>query len=125
MRIALIALAVATFAWLAWSAADRTAGSQAIEATEVRVLATGSGWVRLPLERSSERRGAWALAWPEGSGRVGRVLAVNDAGVVREFRPDSGVPPIGTPVRWRRVPWYAALLERLRASPGTSAPRPS
>ena len=61
---------------------------------EQRVLAAGPGWVRLSRDRESVRPGTWALQWRDGFGWLGRVVAMNDAGVVREFRALSGTPPV-------------------------------
>ena len=62
---------------------------------EQRVLTLEPGRVRLSRDRESLQAGSWALEWKGGFGRVGPVLAANGAGVVREFRPVVGVPPVG------------------------------
>lgn len=62
---------------------------------EQRVLAAAPGRIRLSRDAESLQPGVWALEWEGGFGQVGRVLAADSAGVVREFRPVVGEPPVG------------------------------
>jgi uncharacterized protein len=62
---------------------------------EQRVLAAEPGRVRLSRDRESLQAGSWALEWEGGFGQVGRVLALERDGVVREFRSVVGEPLVG------------------------------
>jgi fermentation-respiration switch protein FrsA (DUF1100 family) len=83
---------------------------------EQRVLAAEPEWIRLSRDRESLQPGTWALEWPDGFGRVGRVLRADSAGVVREFRAVIGAPPVGGWASLRGVSRSADPLSMLGLS---------
>ena len=79
-----------------WHVSDMILGPDAPPTLhEQRVLAVGSGRVKLSRDRESLQPGTWGLQWEDGFGWVGRVMAIDAAGVEREFRPMIGTPPPG------------------------------
>jgi hypothetical protein len=62
---------------------------------EQRVLAAGSGRIRLSRDQESIEPGTWALQWPGGFGTLGAVVGADDRSVVREFSAVQGQPPVG------------------------------
>lgn len=91
-----ILLAVVIVAGPIWHYSEMIVGPrQPSTLHEQRVFAAESGRIRLSRDRESLQPGNWALQWEDGFGRIGRVLASDDSGVVREFEAVVGQPPVG------------------------------
>jgi len=89
-------LAAAILGAAAWHYSDMILGPDRPKTLrEQRVLAVEPGRVRLSRDRESLEAGTWALEWQGGYGWAGRVLGADDTGVLREFRPIVGEPPVG------------------------------
>jgi hypothetical protein len=96
LALAVPAVCVGLVFAVAWNASDQIlTASKPSGLHEQQVFAAGPGWVRLSRDGESLQPGTWALQWETGYGWVGRVLATNDAGVVREYRPTLGTLPVG------------------------------
>jgi uncharacterized protein len=90
---------------VAWRYSEKILGpDQPPPLREQRVLAAGSGEIRLTRDAESLQPGTWALEWPGGFGWVGRVLRSDGAGVSREFRAVSGRPPVNEWASLRGIP---------------------
>jgi dienelactone hydrolase len=86
--------AVAALCGVAWHYSDMIVGPRRPSTLkEQRVFASGPGWVRLSRDRESLQPGKWALQWESGYGWVGRVLASDSGGVVRELHTVVGETP--------------------------------
>ena len=96
VALAVPVVAAAILGGIAWRYSDMILRlEQPPTLHEQRVLAADPGRVRLSRDRESVQAGSWALEWEGGFGRVGPVLASDGNGVVREFRPVVGEPPVG------------------------------
>lgn len=96
LALGLLMVALVIAAIVAWHYSELIVGPrQPSTLHEQRVLAAEPGRIRLSVDRESLQPGVWALQWEDGFGRIGRVLASNDRGVVREFEPVIGLPPVG------------------------------
>lgn len=94
--LAALAACAAVPAGIAWYTSNQILlAGEPPSLREQQVLAAGPDWVRLSDDEQSRQPGTWALQWDSGYGWVGRVLATNEAGVVREFRPTVGRLPVG------------------------------
>jgi uncharacterized protein len=114
--------AAAILSGIAWRYSDMILGpDRPPTLREQRVLAAEPGRVRLSRDRESLQAGSWALEWKGGFGRVGPVLASDGEGVVREFRPVVGEPPVGGWASLRGVSRSADPLSLLGLSYETVA----
>jgi dienelactone hydrolase len=94
LAVALAVAGAAALGGFAWHYSGMIVGPRApstLHEQHVRDAGPGRIWLSRDLESAQE--GSWALQWKGGYGWVGRVLAADRAGVVREFRAVVGTPP--------------------------------
>jgi hypothetical protein len=122
VTLAVAGVAAAILGGIAWRYSDMILGpDRPPTLREQRVLGTEPARVRLSRDHESLQAGSWALEWDGGFGRVGPVLATNATGVLREFRPIVGEPPVGGWASLRGVSRSADPLSMLGLSYETAA----
>ena len=66
---------------------------------DVQVVSISNDRIELALEAGSidaATSGTWGIAWPDGLGVAGHIVAISDDSVVREFTALTGLPSVGS-----------------------------